>query len=67
MLNQNKMLEENLMKYKMNVDIEFWKSSTEEEMQGLFELLMTKVGMTEERANEYVEKIYYAVASEFGE
>ena len=55
------------MKIEMKVDIEFWKENTKDTMQELYELLVTDVGMNSWDANEYIEKIYYAVASEFGE
>ena len=55
------------MKVKMKVNIEFWKQSTKDTMQELYDLLVIDVGMSGTEVNEFVEKIYYAVASEFGE
>jgi hypothetical protein len=51
----------------MRVDIDFWNDSTKETMEELWGILVSHLGMSEEDANEYIEKVYYAAASEYGE
>ena len=55
------------MKNKIKMDIEFWDTDTEKTFLKAKETLMDDCGYSEENANSFLEMLYYAVASEYGD
>jgi len=55
------------MEINMVEDIKSWEESTKKIIQELYDLLVTDVGMTRWDAHKYIEKVYYAIASELGD
>lgn len=50
----------------MKLDIEFWNSSTKKVFNNFKKELKEKSDFTEEEINEWLEALYYAVSSEYG-
>lgn len=51
----------------MSLDIEFWNKSTEKCFKNFSKELKNRSDLTDEEIKDWLEGIYYAVASEFGQ
>lgn len=54
------------MRKKPKFDIDFWRSDVEKAFYKIRDDLVTSHNMTMEEATEFLEDMYYTVASEFG-